>query len=388
MKKVYMDYAASTPVDKRVLDAMKPYFTDKYGNAASIHGMGTEAKDAIEKTRNIIAKSINAKPEEIIFTSGGTESNNFAIKGVAFANKNKGNHIVTSKIEHDCVLNSCKWLETQGFKVTYLNVDKDGFVNPYNVEDAITKDTILVSIMHANNEVGTIEPIRKIGKICREKGVYFHSDACQSYTKVPIDVEKDNINLLTINSHKIYGPKGVGALYIRKGTIITPWQHGGGHEFGKRSGTENVPGIVGFGKAVEIAKKSDAEKMRKIRDYLIKNIEKRVPEVLLNGPKGEKRLCNNVNFSYIGIEGESILLRLNEKGSIVSTGSACSSRSLEPSHVLIAMGRKHEIAHGSIRMSLGKWNTMAEAKYVVEQTSKVVKDLRKMSPLWNEKVKK
>ncbi|MDD5417722.1 MAG: cysteine desulfurase NifS [Candidatus Nanoarchaeia archaeon] len=381
--KIYLDNAASTKVSKEVLEEMKPYFSKEYGNASSLHDFGQRAKKALEKSRRIIAESINAETEDIVFTSGGTESNNFALKGVAFANKEKGNHIITSSIEHDCVINSCRWLEKQGFKITYLPVDKDGFVSPEDVEKAITKKTILVSVMHANNEVGTIEPIKEIGRVCRKNNVYFHSDACQTYTKIPIDVQEMNIDLLTINSHKIHGPKGVGALYIRKGVRIEPLMHGGGHEFKKRSGTENIPGIVGFAKAVETAKKSDITHMTKLRDYLINEIEKRISEIILNGPKGEKRLCNNVNFSYRFIEGESILMRLNEKGVMVSTGSACSSNSLEASHVLLAMGRKHEDAHGSIRMSLSRDNTLEEIKYVVNQTEKTVSDLRKMSPLWN-----
>ncbi|MDD5054335.1 MAG: cysteine desulfurase family protein, partial [Candidatus Nanoarchaeia archaeon] len=350
---IYLDNAASTKVDDKVLKAMKPYFSKEYANASSIHSAGEKAKKALETARKIIADSINASAEEIIFTSGGTESNNFAIKATAFANKNK-NHIITSKAEHDCVLNSCKWLQTQGFKITYLDVDEFGAVNPESIKKAITKKTGLVTIMHANNEVGTINNIEKIGKICKEKKVYFHSDACQSYTKVDIDVNKMNLDLLTINSHKIHGPKGVGALYIKKGTKINAWQSGGAHEFGLRSGTENIAGIIGFAKAVEMADKKDIEKMSKLRDYLIKKIFEEIPDVKLNGATGKDRLCNNVNISFKGIEGEGILLMLSSKGVMVSTGSACSSTSLKASHVLLAMGLKHELAHASIRFSLSK----------------------------------
>jgi len=380
---IYFDNAASTKVDDEVLKSMQPYFSLNYGNASSIHEMGQIAKEALEKARKTIADSINALPEEIIFTSGGTESNNFAIKSIAFSNKKK-NHIITSKVEHDCVLGSCKWLELQGFKVTYLDVDKFGAVNPEDVKKAITKKTCLVTIMHANNEVGTINNIAEIGKICRKAKVYFHSDACQSYTKVPIDVKEMNIDLLTINSHKIHGPKGVGALFIKKSTKITAWQNGGGHEFGLRSGTENVSGIVGFAKSVEISDKKNIEAMAKLRDYLIEKIIAEIPDVKLNGATGIDRLCNNVNFSFIGIEGEGILLMLSEKGFMVSTGSACSSTSLKASHVLLAMGLKHAVAHGSIRFSLSKYNNKGEIDLLVKELKPIIAKLREMSPLYKE----
>lgn len=375
---VYLDNAASTKVDDEVIEAMLPFFNLSYGNASSLHQQGSKAKEALESARAIIAKKINAGPKEIIFTSGGTESNNLALKGIAFANKSKGKHIITSKIEHDCVLNSCGWLEKEGFKVSYLPVDKYGFVNPADVANEIRKDTILVSIMHANNEIGTIEPIEEIAKICRDKNVYFHTDACQSLTKVPIDAK--NFDLVTINSHKIHGPKGVGALYIRQGTNIQTMQHGGGHELNLRSGTENVSGIVGFGKAVEIAKEEHISRMAKLRDMLIDGIMRNINEVQLNGPR-DKRLCNNANIAFHFIEGESMMMHLDSKGIMVSTGSACSSKSLEPSHVLRAIGLKHETAHGSLRMSLSKYNTKEEIKYTIENLIEIVKNLREISPL-------
>ncbi len=384
MKRIYLDNAATTPVDKSVLKEMEPYFTEKYGNASSLHIKGQETKRTLEESRKAIAKSINAKPEEIIFTSGGTESNNFALKSVAFENAKKGKskgHIITTKIEHDCVLNASKWLEKQGFKITYLDADKQGFISINDLEKAIQKDTILVSIIHGNNEIGTIQNLKRLGKICEEKGVYFHTDACQSFTKVQIDVKKQNLDLVALNAHKIYGPKGVGALYIRKGTKINAWQHGGGHEFNLRSGTENIPGIVGFAKAVEIAKKSDVLKMKKLRDKLINGLEK-IPNSKLNGSK-DKRLCNNVNFTFKGVEGEAVGGYLDARGIQSSTGSACSSHSLEPSHVLMAIGLTHEQAHGSIRLSLGKQNTEKEIDKVLEILPRIVEKLRKISPFEN-----
>jgi cysteine desulfurase len=376
--RVYLDNAASTKVDAEVAKAMAPYFTEKYGNASSLHQLGVEAKEALESSREAIAKKLKCSPDEIIFTSGGTESNNLALKGTAFANREKGNHIITSKIEHECILKSCEWLEKQGFKVTYLDVDEEGFVNPKDVAENIGKETILVSIIHANNEIGTIEPIEEISKICREKGVYFHTDACQSFTKVPLDTR--NFDLVTINSHKIHGPKGVGALYIRKGTKIDSMMHGGGHEFNMRSGTENVAGIVGFAKAVEIAKEEHVKRMATLRDMLIDGILSSIGDVRLNGPR-KKRLCNNVNMAFSFIEGESLMAYLDGEGIMVSTGSACSSKSLEPSHVLMAIGLKPEIAHGSLRMSLSKYTTKEEIEYTIGRLGAVVKKLRDISPL-------
>lgn len=373
---VYLDAAASTRVDDEVIDAMLSFFSRSYANASSIHSLGRKADDAITHSRELIAETINAKAREIIFTSGGTESNNLALKGAAFA-RGEG-HIITSKIEHDCVLNASKWLEQQGFRVTYLDVDSEGFVHPDDIEDAIADDTILVSIMHANNEIGTIEPVTEIGKVCQKHEVLFHTDACQSYTKVPIDVEEMNLDLMTINSHKIHGPKGVGALYIRLGTDIDPLLHGGGHEYGIRSGTENVPGIVGFAKAVEVAKPSDANRIRKLRDKLIEGLLE-IPSTRLNGPR-RNRLCNNVNVSFEFIEGEAITLGLDSEGIEVSTGSACSSDTLEASHVLLAIGLAEEVAHGSVRLSLDKYTTEEDIEYTIETTQQVVSNLRKFSP--------
>jgi len=382
MKKIYLDHGATTPVDKEVVKAMLPYLIEKFGNASSIHSYGQETKEALEKSREIVAKKLGAKPNEIIFTSGGSESDNLAIKGVAHAYRNKGNHIITSDIEHPAVLGTCKSLAEEGFEITYLKVDNEGFVKPDDVEKAITKKTILVSIMHANNEIGTIEPIEEIGKICKSKGVLFHTDAVQSFTKVPIDVNKMNIDLLSISAHKIHGPKGVGALYIREGTKIKKMIDGGHHEFDMRAGTENIPGIVGFAKAVELVNDNQIKYMTKLRDKLIKELL-RIPDTKLNGPSGknlDRRLCNNVNISFKYAEGESILLRLDDKGIAVSTGSACSSRSLKPSHVLLAIGLKPETAHGSIRFTLGRENTMQEINYTIKTTKEVVEELRKLSP--------
>lgn len=378
--KIYLDHAATTPVRQEVLEAMKPYFSEKFGNASSLHQWGQQAKEALEHSRAQIAAVINAKPEEIIFTSGGTESNNFALKGLAFANPNK-KHIITSAIEHHCVLNVCEWLEKLGYSVTYLPVDKYGLVKPEDVENAIRSDTLVVSIMHANNEIGTIEPIAEIGNICREKRVLFHTDACQSFGKVPIDVKKMNADLLSVSSHKLYGPKGVGCLFVRTGVRIEPVAHGGGHEFGKRSGTENVAGIVGFGKAAELAKKemnSESKQLEKLRDYLIHGILK-IPDSQLNGHPA-KRLPNNANFWFKYVEGESIVLHLDAKGIAASTGSACSSKSLEPSHVLLAIGLKHEEAHGSLRLTLGKSSTKQQIDYVLKVLPPVIEKLRKISP--------
>jgi len=379
MKRIYLDNAATTKVDDEVLKAMLPYFNEKYGNASSVHFMGQEAKNALEKSRGIIAKAIGAKPGEIIFTSGGTESNNLAIKGLFFSNYPEKNHIITTKIEHDCILNTCRWLETQGAKVTYLDVDAEGFIDLNELENSITDKTILVSVIHGNNEIGTIQNLEAIGKICRRKGILFHSDACQSFTKVPINVRKQNLDLITLNGHKIHGPKGVGALYIREGIRITPLLHGGGHERKIRSGTENVSGIVGFAKAVEIAKKKDVEKMVVLRDKLIEGILK-IPNTRLNGSKNH-RLCNNVNISFNNIEGESVGGYLENYGICTSTGSACASHSLETSHVLRAIGLTPLEANSSIRLSISKYTTEEEIDYVLEVLPRVVEKLRRMSPL-------
>ncbi len=376
-----MDYASTTPVDLRVIEAMVPYFNEKFGNTMSIHSAGRAAKSALEDARGKVASLMNANPKELVFTGSATEANNFALKGAAFANSKKGKHIIVSSIEHDCVLNSARWLEKQCFKVTYLPVDQYGLVDPKEVEKAIRKDTILVSIMHANNEIGTIEPIAEIGKICREKNVYFHTDAAQSFGKIPVDVRKMSVDLLTVNAHKMYGPQGVGALFVRSGVSIDPLLHGGGHEFGMRSSTTNVPGVVGFGVAVNLRKKemdSEAKRLTMLRDKLIKGVLE-IENSSLNGHP-TKRLPNNANFSFAFIEGEALVLHLDMKGIDASTGSACSSSSLEPSHVLMAIGLKHEQAHGSLRLSLGKENTEKEIDYVLEVLPKIVKNLRTISP--------
>ncbi|NCN65149.1 MAG: cysteine desulfurase [Candidatus Altiarchaeum hamiconexum] len=377
--KIYLDNAATTPMAKEVLEAMLPYFSEKFGNASSIHSYGREAAEAIEKSREKIASKLNAEPGEIIFTSGGTESNNIALKGIALANKAKGQHIITTKIEHSCVINSAKFLERNGFNVTYLEVDRQGIVEPEKFEKAIRKDTILVTVIHGNNEIGTVQNIGELGKICREHEIYFHTDACQSFTKEEIDVKKQNLDLVTINAHKIYGPKGVGALYLRNGVKIEPLLHGGGHEKNLRSGTYNVPGIAGFAKASEIITKPSVERMRNLRDYLIKRILDEIPKSKLNGHP-TKRLCNNVNFSFKNIEGESMLMLLDNAGIAVSTGSACSSHSLKPSHVLTAIGLPPEDAHGSLRISLGMDNTQEEIDYAIENLKKIVGRLRNLSP--------
>jgi len=379
--RVYMDYAATTPVDPRVLKAMKPYFSKKYGNSVSLHKEGREAKEALEESRKTIAEMMNAEPKELTFMGSATESTNMALKGIAFANRKKGNHIVVSSIEHHCVLEPARWLEKQGFEITRLPVDNFGFINITQLENAIRKDTILVSIMHANNEIGTIEDIEKIGKICKEKNVYFHSDAAQSFGKIPIDVKKMNTDLLSISSHKMYGPKGVGGLYIKKGTKIEPLLHGGGHEFRKRSSTVNVAGIVGFAEATRIQKKeiaSDAQKQTALRDKLINELLN-IEDAHLNGHP-TKRLPNNTSFWFAYIEGESLLMQLDINGVSASTGSACSSDSLEASHVLLAIGLKPQEAHGSLRLSLGKYTTNEDVNYVLEVVPKSVERLRKISP--------
>jgi len=381
-KKIYMDYAATTPVDPRVVKAMLPYFSEKFGNTMSLHSFGQEAKEALEESREVIADLMGAKPKEIIFTSSATESNNTALKGIAFANRKKGNHIIISPIEHDCVIESARWLESQGFEVTRLKVGKFGLVDPADVKKAIKKDTILVSVMHANNEIGTIEPIEEIGKICRERNVYFHTDAAQSFGKIPIDVNKMNIDLMTVSSHKTYGPKGAGALFVRGGTKIEPIIHGGGHESGLRSSTVNVPAIVGFAEAARICQREmrrEAEKLTKLRDKLIKGVLKKIGGSHLNGhPK--KRLPNNANFWFKGVEGESIVMHLDLLGIAVSSGSACSSKSLAPSHVLLAIGLRPEQAYGSLRLSLGRWTKEKDINYVLDVLPKVVKRLREISP--------
>ena len=376
-----MDHAATTPVAEEVIETMNPYFGEVYGNASSLHVFGQNAKKVLEESRQKIAELIGAESSEIYFTSGGTEADNAALKGIAFANKYKGNHIITTKIEHDAVLKTCDYLGTKGFEITKLDVDETGLVDIEDLKNAITDKTILVSIMHANNEIGTIQNIAEIGKICREHGVYFHTDAVQTFGKIPIDVNGMNIDLLSASSHKIYGPKGVGCLFVRNGVNIETFIHGGGHEHGKRSGTENVAGIVGFGKAAEIAKRDmENEYMRlsNLRDKLIEGIF-RIPGTKLNG-HCEQRLPNNVNISFKHIEGEGLVLRLDDKGIAASTGSACSSYSLEPSHVLLAIGLEHGDAHGSLRLTLGKQNTKEDVNYVLRVLPGVVNGLREISP--------
>ena len=382
--RVYLDHAATTPVDEEVLEAMQDFFSKKFGNASSLHSWGREAREALEESREKVAKLINADANEIIFTGSGTESDNLAIKGIAY--KHRKGHVITSKIEHPAVLETCKYLEKKGFDVTYLPVDKYGLVDPKQVEEAIRDDTILISIMHANNEIGTIEPIEEIGKIAKKHGIPFHTDAVQSVGKIEVDVKKLNVDLLSMSSHKIYGPKGVGALFIKHGIKIEPILHGGGHEYGLRSSTENIAGIVGFAKACELAKKrlhEDAEKMKKLRDKIIKETLK-IEESYLTGHP-EKRLPNNASFYFKGIEGESLVLMLDAKGIATSTGSACSSKKLQASHVLLAIGIKPEDAHGSLRVTLGRENSEEEIDYFLEVLPQVVEELRKISPLWHKK---
>lgn len=390
MRKVYLDNNATTRMREEVLEAMLPYYKDIYGNASSIHGFGREARHAIDEARQSVANLLGAaSPEEVFFTSGGTESDNLAVKGVAHALKSKGNHIITSAIEHQAVLNTCKFLEKEGCKVTYLHVDKDGIVDLNELKDSITDKTILITIMYANNEVGTIQPIQEIASITKERGIYFHTDAVQAVGKIALDAKTLGGDLLSMSGHKIHGPKGIGASYIKKGTRITPLFHGGHHEKGKRPGTENVAGMVGLGKACELAIRDVAEespKIRGIRDYLYKGIESKIEDVKLNGHPQE-RLPNTLNVGFKYLEGESIVLNLDMEGVAVSTGSACTSGSLEPSHVLTAMKVDPADAQGSIRFSLSRYTTKEDIDYVLEVLPPIVKRLRDMSPLY-EKEKK
>ncbi len=379
MKEIYLDNAATTKLDEAALKSMLPYFTEKYGNASSMHLKGNEAKKALEESRRIIAKSINANPNEIIFTSGGTESNNIALKGLFFSNYPEKNHIITTKTEHDSILNACKWLEKQGAKISYLDVDKEGFVDYKKIEKAITKKTFLVSVIHGNNEIGTINDLESIGKVCKSKGVLFHTDACQSYTKTQIDVNKQKLDLVSLNSHKIHGPKGVGALYIKQGIKITPMTHGGGHERKIRSGTENIPGIVGFSKAVDIVNLKDIKKMEILRNKIINEILK-ISNARINGSMAN-RLCNNVNVSFNNIEGEAIGGLLEDHGIYTSSGSACMAHSLEPSHVLMAIGLSHVQANSSLRVSISKYTSEEEIDYFLKVLPGIIKRLREISPL-------
>ena len=384
--KVYLDNGSTTRVAKEVLEAMLPYFVEEIGHPIFIYSLGQAAADAVERSQKIIAKTLNANQEEIVFTSGATESNDIAIRGTAYANKKSGNHIITTKVENPSVLRTCERLEKEGFKVDYLNVDPQGFVNVEQLEEKINENTILVSVAHVNDEIGTIEPIEEIGKILDEQKhkIYFHVNAAASYARVPLDVKRMRIDLLSISAHKIHGPKGVGALYVREGTKIEPINYGYISLFPLRPGTENVPGIVGFAKAAELAFDDfdvQVEKMRKLRDRLMVGIEERIPHVVLHGPRGEKRSPANVNYSFKYVEGESVVLHLDLNGISAATGSACSTRKLEPSHVLTAIGVRPEIAHGAIRFTLSRYNTEQEIDYVLEVLPKVIDGLRKISPI-------
>lgn len=369
-------------MDPRAIKAMQPFYTKVYGNSVSLHTFGRQASLALEKCRKQIADFLHAGPQEIIFTGSSTESNNLALKGIAWANKNKGNHIIVSGVEHDCVMESAQWLESQGFTVTRLPVDRYGFVDPKDVARAIQSTTILVSVMHANNEIGTIEPIEEIGKICRDHQVLFHTDATQSFGKIPLDVSRMKVDLLTASSHKIYGPKGAALLYLKRGTKITPLLHGGGHEFGLRSSTVNVPAIVGFAKAVELCQKEmpkESQRLTRLRDKMINQVLKTIPGSYLNGPRYH-RLTNNVNLRFDFVEGEAIVMQLDFYGIAASTGSACSSPKLEPSHVLLATNLKRELAHGSLRLSLGRWTTEKEIDELLRILPVIIDKLRKISP--------
>lgn len=385
-KRIYFDHAATTPVNPLVLEAMLPYFTENFGNPSSIHAFGRENRKAIEDARAVVAKEIGASaPNEIVFTGSGSESDNMALRGTAVAYRGKGNHIITSAIEHHAVYDTCKQLEKEGFRVTYLPVDNDGLIHPEALIKALTPETILVSIMHANNEVGTIQPIREISKILREKKILFHTDAVQTVGTIPVNVDDLGVDLLSMAAHKFYGPKGVGALYIRKGTKISPVIFGGAQERNRRAGTENIAGIVGLAKALQLANENlteNQEKVTGLRDYLIDTVLERFAHTRLNGHRTQ-RLPGNVNFSFEFIEGESLLLNLDLKGIAASSGSACTSGSLEPSHVLLAMGICHETAHGSLRISLGKSNSKQEVDYLLEVLPEIVDKLRAMSPLYN-----
>ncbi|MDZ4170699.1 MAG: cysteine desulfurase NifS [Methanobacteriaceae archaeon] len=381
---MYMDNSATSPLDPEVLREMIPFLKEEYGNASTFYSLGREARKALEIAREDVAAIIGASPQEIIFTSGGTEPDNMAIKGTAYRWQDKGKHIITSTIEHPAVRETCKYLETRGFEVTYLPVYEEGIIRIADLKEAIREDTILITIMHANNEIGTIQPIADIGKIAQEEGIYFHTDAVQSVGKIPVDVKQLNVDLLSLSAHKLYGPKGVGALYVRKGIVLEPLIHGGGHERGIRPGTENIPGIVGLGKAcsmaiIDLAK--NGTKMTKLRDKLIDGVLSEIDESYLNGDR-TNRLPNNANFRFAGIEGESLVLHLDAKGIAASTGSACSSKTLEPSHVLRALGLEDVDSHGSLRLSLGKENKLEDIEYTITSIKEAVETLRKLSPLW------
>ncbi len=379
MKAIYLDNAATTPMDGRVLQAMMPYFSEGFGNPSSLHSKGFEAHEAVKNARMEIASSISAYAEELVFTSGGTESNNLALKGYAFANRARGNHIIVSAIEHDCIINSCKWLQTQGFNISFIPVDSDGLIDTDRLKNSFLPETILVSVMHANNEIGVIQPIEIIGRFCRENRVCFHTDACQSFGKIPFDVEKFNVDLATINSHKIYGPKGIGALYIRNGIKLTPWQHGGGQEYGMRSSTENVPGIVGFAKAVRLCLEGledESGRLQALRDRIIGTVIENISSAYLNGHR-DIRLPNNVNIGFNGLEGQApnLLMALDREGICVSTGSACSSNSKKISHVLAAIGRNPVQSIGALRITLGRQTTEEDIDRFLDILLKSIKNL-------------
>ena len=386
---IYLDNAATTKTAPEVVDAMLPYFSEYYGNASTIYSLGAESKKAMDHARQTIADSLGAKPEEIYFTAGGSESDNWALKATAEAYASKGKHIITTKIEHHAILHTCEYLEKRGFEITYLNVDRDGLISLDELKAAIRPDTILISVMFANNEIGTIEPIAEIGEIAKEHGVLFHTDAVQAYAQVPIHVDEMHIDMLSASGHKLNGPKGIGFLYIRKGVKIRSFVHGGAQERSRRAGTENIPGIVGLVAAVERAMRIMDSKTRKeieLRDYLIGRLENEIPHCWLNGHR-TKRLPNNINFSFLFIEGESMLIMLDMKGICASSGSACTSGSLDPSHVLLAIGLKHEEAHGSLRLTLSEDSTKEEMDIVAEEVKKIVQRLRDMSPLYEDFLK-
>ena len=386
---IYLDNAATTKTAPEVVDAMLPYFSEYYGNASTIYSLGAESKKAMDHARQTIADSLGAKPEEIYFTAGGSESDNWALKATAEAYASKGKHIITTKIEHHAILHTCEYLEKRGFEITYLNVDRDGLISLDELKAAIRPDTILISVMFANNEIGTIEPIAEIGEIAKEHGVLFHTDAVQAYAQVPINVDEMHIDMLSASGHKLNGPKGIGFLYIRKGVKIRSFVHGGAQERSRRAGTENIPGIVGLGAAVERTMRIMDTKTRKeieLRDYLIGRLENEIPHCWLNGHR-TKRLPNNINFSFLFIEGESMLIMLDMKGICASSGSACTSGSLDPSHVLLAIGLKHEEAHGSLRLNLSEESTKEEMDIVAEEVKKIVQRLRDMSPLYEDFLK-
>ena len=390
-RQVYLDYAATTFTAPEVVTAMTPYFTESFGNPSSIYSFSERNRKAIAKARQQVADVIGASADEIFFTSGGTEADNWALKGAAWRGRSKGNHIITTKIEHHAVLHTAQFLQENGFDVTFLDVDSEGRVSLDDIRKAVTEKTILLSVMFANNEIGTMQPVAEIGAFCREKGILFHTDAVQAVAHVPIDVKAMNIDMLSLSAHKFYGPKGVGALYIRKGTRIENFMHGGGQEKGRRATTENVPGIVGLGAAIELTSGRMSEsspRIGKLRDMLIEGVMESIPHAKLNGAPSSERLPNNANFSFIGIEGETLLLDLDSAGIYGSTGSACSSGSLDPSHVLMAIGLSHELAHGSLRLTLGEEITEEDIQYVLSTLPGIVKHRREMSPLWEDYMKK